>query len=98
MVCYLYWEGLVSKILSGIELFFGFRRDEIFGTRVVFGLGGILAEIIGDVAMKLCPSLSRDIEDVISETRTGRLMNGNRRVISSLIFSNTTLTLIRIFI
>ena len=39
----------------GVELIVGARRDAVFGPAVLVGLGGILAEVLDDVAVALAP-------------------------------------------
>ena len=39
----------------GVELIVGGRRDAVFGPAVLVGLGGILAEVLDDVAVLLAP-------------------------------------------
>jgi len=40
---------------AGVELIVGLRRDASFGPAVVVGLGGVLTELLDDVAIRLAP-------------------------------------------
>ena len=47
---------LVAPMAKGIaELILGTTTDPVFGPVVMVGLGGIFAEIIGDVAVQMAP-------------------------------------------
>jgi acyl-CoA synthetase (NDP forming) len=46
---------LVMRHMAGRELILGARRDPTFGPIVLVGVGGILAEAIDDVAIRLAP-------------------------------------------
>ena len=39
----------------GVELILGLRRDPQFGPAVLVGLGGVLTEVLDDVAIRLAP-------------------------------------------
>ncbi|HIG98483.1 TPA: hypothetical protein HA231_03610 [Candidatus Woesearchaeota archaeon] len=52
----------------GLECFVGARNDASFGPIVVFGGGGVLAEVVDDFAMRLCPVNERDALRMVSET------------------------------
>lgn len=49
----------------GVELILGGTRDPSFGPTVLLGLGGVTAEAMGDVALRLAP-LSKDDVDELS--------------------------------
>lgn len=47
---------LIQKMVTGKrELVVGFERDKVMGSCVMFGLGGIFAEILKDVTFRLAP-------------------------------------------
>jgi len=73
-------EGvLVQRLLSGgREVILGGKRDPGFGPVVMFGLGGVYVEIFEDVAFRLAPLTRRDAEEMISEVRGSRLLQGVR--------------------
>ena len=59
---------LVGPMVSGArELIAGFVRDDEFGPCVMLGVGGILAEAVGDVAFRLAPLQPVDAEDLIDD-------------------------------
>jgi len=60
------------------ELIAGFLRDEQFGPCVMFGIGGILAELEPDVVFGLAPPSTARAVDMINAIRGQRLLNGFR--------------------
>ena len=44
-----------QMIASNRELMVGMKRDAVFGPVVAFGLGGVLTEALGDVALAVAP-------------------------------------------
>ena len=73
-------EGVevAEQIRKGIELIVGARRDAAFGPIVMFGLGGIYVEVLGDVAFRSVPLARAEIETMIKQTRAHRLLLGVR--------------------
>ena len=62
-------------MLSGSrEVIAGVVRDPQFGSCVMFGFGGILAEAIADVEFRLAPINSYDARDLISSLKTTELL------------------------
>ncbi len=53
-------------------------EDPNFGPLVVFGLGGVFVELIGDVAFRIHPLTDLDTAEMIDEVRSARLLAGYR--------------------
>jgi acetyl-CoA synthetase (ADP-forming) len=66
---------LVAPMLRATrELIVGLDRDEQFGMTVLLGVGGILAEAIADVSIRLAPIDRVDAEEMIDELSTRSLL------------------------
>lgn len=66
---------LVAPMLRGNrELIAGLHREPQFGTTVMLGIGGILAEAVADVAFRLVPLSRVDAEDMIDDLATQALL------------------------
>jgi acetyltransferase len=63
---------------AGVELVLGAVRDATFGPVTLCGLGGIWAEALHDVAMRLCPIDSVEAERAVAELRGARVLDGAR--------------------
>jgi acyl-CoA synthetase (NDP forming) len=62
----------------GVELIVGLQRDASFGAAIVVGLGGVLAEVLDDVAIRLAPVRQRDALEMLDEIRGSRILDGVR--------------------
>jgi acetyl coenzyme A synthetase (ADP forming)-like protein len=73
-------EGvLVQEFVSGgHEILIGMVEDPTFGPLIVFGLGGVFVELIGDVAFRIHPLTDLDASEMISEVKSARLLEGYR--------------------
>jgi acetate---CoA ligase (ADP-forming) len=69
---------LVARQLGGVELILGARRDASFGPIVLAGLGGILAEAIDDVAVRLAPVDEREAGEMLDSLRGRAVLDGVR--------------------
>ena len=65
---------VVAPQVAGRELILGARRDPSFGPLVLVGLGGILAQAIDDVAVRLAPVSAAEAETMLDELRGRRLL------------------------
>lgn len=73
-------RGLLVEPMAdpGVELIVGLRRDPLFGPAVLVGLGGILAEVMDDVAIRLAPVTPREAMSMLDGLRGHRLLDGVR--------------------
>jgi len=67
-----------ERVGPGVELLLGARRDEVFGPVVVFGVGGILTEVLHDVSVRLAPVSEDDAATMLDEGVRPRLLAGPR--------------------
>jgi acetyl-CoA synthetase (ADP-forming) len=66
---------LVAPMLRATrELIAGLHHDEQFGMTVMLGVGGILAEAVGDVAFRLVPLSPDDADEMIDDLATRKLL------------------------
>ena len=73
-------RGLLVQPMAdpGVELIVGIRRDPSFGPCVVVGLGGVLTEVLDDVAIRLAPVTPAAAEAMLAELRGARILDGVR--------------------
>ncbi len=63
---------------AGVEVIVGGRRDAVFGPAVLVGLGGILAEVLDDVAVMLAPVGEAEVRRRLEGLRGGAILRGVR--------------------
>ena len=73
-------EGvMVQKMVTeGIETIVGVSNDPSFGHLIMFGMGGVNAELLNDVAFRLNPLTEFDAEELIGSVKMSKLFNGYR--------------------
>jgi acyl-CoA synthetase (NDP forming)/GNAT superfamily N-acetyltransferase len=65
-------------ITGGTEVIIGVVQEPVFGPLVVFGLGGVATEVLGDHAARLAPLTTADADDLIHSIRAAPLLLGHR--------------------
>lgn len=63
---------------DGVEVIVGVSVDPQFGHVIMCGLGGILVEVLRDVAFRLIPLQPRDARQMLAELRGAALLRGGR--------------------
>ena len=72
-------EGyLVQEMVDGVEMILGARTDPLYGPMMVAGAGGILVELVKDVAFRLLPVTAEDARAMIGELKVAKLLAGFR--------------------
>jgi len=67
-----------SMARTGVEIIIGMSKDAQFGPVLMFGLGGILVEILKDVSFRIVPLVKRDAAEMIREIKGYPLLEGYR--------------------
>lgn len=62
----------------GVEVIIGMSKDATFGPVLMFGLGGVLVEILKDVAFRIVPLRQRDAAEMIRDIKGFPLLQGYR--------------------
>jgi acetyl coenzyme A synthetase (ADP forming)-like protein len=73
-------DGVLVQRMAphGIELIAGITRDPLFGPLVMFGLGGIFVEAIGDVVFRLAPLDDAEAAAMVGAIRSAPILDGIR--------------------
>jgi acetate---CoA ligase (ADP-forming) subunit beta len=64
-----------EMVKGGRELVCGLTRDPLFGPCVMFGIGGILTEILKDTSFRIAPLTSWDARDMLMEIRGKKILD-----------------------
>jgi acyl-CoA synthetase (NDP forming) len=72
--------GALVQTMSapGIETIVGCTHDPLFGPLVLFGLGGVTAELLGDRALRIVPLTDEDARELVRSLRGSPLFFGYR--------------------
>jgi acyl-CoA synthetase (NDP forming) len=73
-------EGVAVQGMAkvGTEIIMGMIKDASFGPVVMFGLGGVLVEVLKDVSFRIVPIEKEDAEEMTSEIQGRKLLEGYR--------------------
>ena len=73
-------EALIVQPMAakGVELLLGVVHDPSFGPVLVCGAGGVAAELLGDVAVRITPLTDLDAHEMVRSLRTFPLLDGYR--------------------
>jgi acyl-CoA synthetase (NDP forming) len=62
----------------GVEVIVGMSKDAQFGPVLMFGLGGILVEVLKDVSFRIVPVTEKDAQEMIKEIKGYPVLQGYR--------------------
>ncbi len=63
---------------AGLEVIVGALQDALFGSTVMFGLGGVFTEVLQDVSFRIAPLERHDAMEMMQEIRGFPLLAGAR--------------------
>jgi acetyl-CoA synthetase (ADP-forming) beta subunit (EC 6.2.1.13)/branched-chain acyl-CoA synthetase (ADP-forming) beta subunit (EC 6.2.1.-) len=63
---------------TGVEVIVGMSKDPQFGPVLMFGLGGVLVEVLKDVSFRIVPVTKRDAAEMIREIKGYPILEGYR--------------------
>src|SRR3989344_3400373 len=65
-------------VMKGVELIVGVQNDHQFGPVIMVGLGGIMTEVMKDVAFRMLPITTSDAKSMLNELKVSKLLKGFR--------------------
>jgi acetyltransferase len=72
-------EVLIQTMVdNGREVVLGGKRDRVFGPVILFGLGGIFVEAMGDVVWRIAPVSREEARRMINQIKGIKLLSGIR--------------------
>jgi acyl-CoA synthetase (NDP forming) len=69
-----------EMVAGGHEVLIGMTEDPSFGPLIVFGLGGVLVELMGDVTFRIHPLTDVDARIMVRSIKGSRLLDGYRNL------------------
>jgi 4-hydroxybutyryl-CoA synthetase (ADP-forming) len=73
-------QGILVQemVQSGKEIILGSKKDPLFGSLIMFGLGGIYVEVLKDVIFRLAPVGQVEAKRMVESIKTVKLLKGVR--------------------
>ena len=73
------WGVLVQQMApKGTETILGMKRDPSFGPLLMFGLGGILVEVLKDVVFRVAPINDISVDSLVNGIKAVKILQGYR--------------------
>jgi acetyltransferase len=63
---------------EGVEIIIGTKYDDQFGPIIMYGLGGIMVEILQDLSFHVLPITPTNARKMIEQTKSFPILNGAR--------------------
>ena len=73
-------DGIIVQPMAapGVEVIVGMSKDATFGPVLMFGLGGVLVEVLKDVTFRIVPLSQRDAREMIHDIQGFPVLAGHR--------------------
>ena len=74
------FEGVLveEQVPPGVEMIVGLQNDPHFGPVLMVGMGGILTDLLEDVAFRMLPVARRDVREMLRGLKGRALLGGFR--------------------
>ncbi|HDR00239.1 MAG TPA: CoA-binding protein, partial [candidate division WOR-3 bacterium] len=73
------WGVLVQRMAGkGTETILGMKRDPQFGPLLMFGLGGVMVEVLKDVVFRVAPISDESAQSMVTGIKAHKLLEGFR--------------------
>jgi acetyltransferase len=70
--------NISPMVKGGVEVIIGTKIDDQFGPVIMYGLGGVMVEILKDVSFRVLPISRHSATTMIEETKSYPILNGVR--------------------
>ena len=70
--------GIRDGVRRGTEVIVGVNYDAQLGPVLLYGMGGVLVEVMRDVALRVCPVSRLDAEEMVAQVRGSQMLRGFR--------------------
>lgn len=70
--------NISPMVKGGVEVIIGTKIDDQFGPVIMYGLGGVMVEILKDVSFRVLPISRHSAATMIEETKSYPILNGVR--------------------
>lgn len=70
--------NISPMVKGGVEVIIGTKIDDQFGPVIMYGLGGVMVEILKDVSFRVLPISRHSAAQMIEETKSYPILNGVR--------------------
>ncbi len=67
-----------AMVPQGVEVIVGISQDPQFGPVIMFGLGGVLVEVLKDISFRIVPVTHRDAQEMVREIKGYPILQGYR--------------------
>lgn len=69
---------IIQPMMYGREIILGIKKDDNFGSMLMFGLGGVYTEVVKDVAFRFAPIDREEALEMMQEIKAFKILTGYR--------------------